>query len=115
MAPGLGPLPRKGNGGTMPGGNTSSRKKPYRTTKDSAGSYDNHALAGGKFYGSTMTKNPSEYIDEQYGLPFGGGGNATPANVDGNESFKGVNAGPGIVLDRSPKKAKGDATPGGGW
>lgn len=98
----------------MAGGNTSSRKKPYRTTKDSAASYDNHALAGGKFYSPTMTGD-SDYIDEQTGLPFAGPGNATPANVDGNDSFKSVDAGPGVVVDRAPKKAKGDATPGGGW
>lgn len=99
----------------MPGGNTSSRKKPYRMTKDAAQSYDNHALAGGRFYGQTMTGNTEDYIDTEVGIPLGGPANATPSNVDGNGGFDDVNAGPGVVLDLNPKKAKGDATPGGGW
>jgi hypothetical protein len=99
----------------MPGGNTSSRKKPYRTLKDSAAAYDNHALAGGRFFGETMSGNQEAYIDQEVGLPYEGPTNATPGNVDGNAGFNGVNAGPGVVVDRSPKRSGNDPTPGGGW
>lgn len=98
----------------MPGGNTSSRKKPYRMTKDAAQSYDNHALAGGRFYGQTMTGNTEDYIDTEVGIPLDGPANMTPGNVDGNAGFNGVDAGPGITADRKPKSG-GDPTPGGGW
>lgn len=89
--------------------------RPYRTVKNSAASYDNHALAGAKFFGPTMTGDVDAQTDEEYGLPFNGPtADMTPDNVDGNAGFKMVSEGPGITASRKVAGSN-DPTPGGGW
>ena len=97
----------------MPGGNTTSRKRPHRMTKGEAGSESNHAMAGAKFWDPITG---TDYINTETGLPDDMNiPNATPGGVDANAGFKAIDVGAGVVVSRNPKPAKGDATPGGGW
>lgn len=106
----------------MPGGNTSSKKRPYRMSKASSqASPDVKALSGGEVFGDPGNlqlwgAGSEEYIDTRFGYDSFARStpNATPKNVDGNAGWESAKppsapAGPRVA----PKK--GDATPGGGW
>lgn len=99
----------------MPGGNTSSRKRPYRMTKRSIMQGSDYAMRSGELI---------DMADEAYKPDMEFGFNTDMGSVpnNGSDSGQGNNGweqgkwpGKGVVASRDPGKAKGDATPGGGW
>jgi len=106
----------------MPGGNSSSSKRPYRNLKGGGQRpYDVRALSGGETFGSDTNmqlfeREGEDYEDTEYGLskwkptPEGGG---YKGNSQGN-TYEHPNVGSPVPA-RTTKPKKGDAHPGGGW
>jgi len=95
----------------MAGGNTSSRKQPYRMKKFSQNANDNRALRSAELSDLALGYSP----DMEFGYGTDGAiAKSVPGDVEKN-TWKGGWPGPGITRSRDPGKAKGDDTPGGGW
>jgi len=108
----------------MPGGNTSSSKRPYRMLKGGGQKpYDVRALSGSETFGDERNMKLDSYqgdpeygIDTEYGYPSFSTPTKdnTPKEVDGNDVW--MSANPPAPPKSGPTKPKqGDATPGGGW
>lgn len=108
----------------MPGGNTSSSKRPYRMLKGGGQRpYDVRALSGGETFGDEQNMQLFKYNgeegyqpDTEYGLSNYNSPtpDATMKQVDGNDAWQAAT--PPAPPKSGPTKPKqGDATPGGGW
>lgn len=98
----------------MPGGNTSSRKRPYRMTKRSAMQGSDYAIQAGELYDMA---DEAYKPDMEFGFntELGGVAKNGSDSGQGNDGWTENWPGKGVVRSRDPGKAKGDATPGGGW
>lgn len=105
----------------MPGGNTSSSKRPYRNLKGGGQrAPDVMALNGSELLGNEMNMGldtiKGEYaVDIEYGLSSTEATPEAPGDTQGNSGWAMKKPEGDDRAAKIPAPKKGDATPGQGW